>query len=61
MDDMTTRQKNKNKQKTSAEAVPLHSGHPVQLHVVASTKTFCKGIVLDLQLGYLRQQKMLNY
>lgn len=33
--------------------LPLHSGHPVQFHVIATTETLCKWVVLDLQLGYL--------
>lgn len=36
--------------------LPLHPGHPVQFHVVTPAKTFRKGIVLNLQLGYLKQQ-----
>lgn len=45
--------------KTSYVKLPLHSGHSVQLHVITSTKAFCKRIVLNLQLGYLKHEKHL--
>lgn len=35
--------------------VPLHSGHPVQFHVITSPKTFRKRIVLNLKLRYLKK------
>ena len=28
--------------------LPLHPGHPVELHVVAAAETFRKGVVLNL-------------
>lgn len=34
--------------------LPLHSGHPVQLHIIASTKPFSKRVVFNLQLRYLK-------
>lgn len=32
----------------------------MQLHVIASTKTFGEGVVLNLQLGYLQTKNTLN-
>lgn len=35
--------------------LPLHPGHPVQLHVVAAPEPFGEGVVLDLQLRDLKE------
>lgn len=36
--------------------LPLHSGHPVQFHIITSSEAFCEGVVLNLQLGDLEHQ-----
>lgn len=35
--------------------LPLHPGHSVELHVIAAPESFGKGIILNLQLGDLKE------